>query len=430
MSTTRRQFLTGVVSATAAATAAPYVITSSALGAPGVAPASDRLAMAHIGIGNQGSGHFSGMLNNGRCRILAVCDVKREVRESCKKRVDDKYGASGGKGCAAYNDFRDLMDRTDIDGVIIAVPPHWHALIGIAAAQSGKDVYCEKPLALTVRQARAMVTVVRRYGRVLQTGSQQRSSSEFRKACELIRNGRLGDLKAIYVNIGMPSADKQFVEEPVPEGLDWNLWLGPAPWAPYNHERCSGDYGGGWRFVRDYSGGMTTDWGAHHFDIAQWALGMDSSGPVEIFPPDGKDHKNLTYRYSSGILMYRAGKTEQGQNVNGILFTGAKGQIEVNRGFFKSYPDEIGQQPLGPANIRLYTSNDHMGNWLDCIRTRRRPICDVEIGCRSVTVCHLGNIASWLGRSIKWDPAKEEIIGDAEAGRWLDRPMRAPWRLT
>jgi predicted dehydrogenase len=425
MSTTRRQFLKGVVSTTAVAAAGPYVITSAALGGPGTAPASDRLTVAHIGIGNQGSGHFSGMLNNGRCRILAVSDVKREVRDSCKKRVDDKYGvAAGAKGCDAYNDFRDVMARPDIDTVIIAVPDHWHALIAIAAAQAGKDIYCEKPLALTIRQARAMVTAVRRYGRVLQTGSQQRSSSEFRKACELIRNGRIGDLKTINVNIGMPSTEKQFAEEPVPDGFDWDRWLGPAPWAPYNKERCSGDYSGGWRFVRDYSGGMTTDWGAHHFDIAQWAMGMDSSGPIEIYPPGVNDFKTLAYKYASGILMYRGGKGR------GIYFTGTQGDIEVDRGYFKSYPDEIGQQPLGPADLRLYTSNDHMGNWLDCVRTRRRPICDVEIGCRSVTVCHLGNIASWLGRSIKWDPVKEEIIGDAEASRWLDRPMRAPWRLT
>ncbi len=350
------------------------------LGAPGRAgrpAASDRLTLAHIGIGNRGNDHFNAILGNGKTQILAVCDVKKSVRDKCQNTVNERYAAdrSAGtyKGCDAYNDFRDVMARTDIEGVIISVPPHWHALIAIEAARAGKDIYCEKPMALTVRQARAMVEAVRRYGRVFQTGSQQRSSSEFRKACELVRNGRIGDVKTVHVAVDGPSTEKQFPEEPVPEGFDWNFWLGPAPWAPFNSERCSGNYGGGWRFVRDYSGGMMCDWGAHHFDIAQWGLGMDNSGPVEIHPPDGQEYKTLTYKYANGVVMYRAGKTDQGQNVNGILFTGTKGQVEVNRGYFKSYPDSIGQQPIGPTDINLYKSNDHMGDWLSCVRSAPPP---------------------------------------------------------
>jgi predicted dehydrogenase len=289
--------------------------------------------------------------------------------------------------------------------------------------KSGKDVYCEKPLALTVRQARAMVTAARRYGRVFQTGSQQRSSAEFRTACELVRNGRIGEIKHVGVSVGGPSTERYFPEEPIPEGFDWEFWLGPAPWAPHNSTRCSGDYGGGWRMVRDYSGGMMTDWGAHHFDIAQWGLGMDHTGPVEIHPPDGKDFKRLTYIYANGIPM------THGDGGAGILFTGANGTVEVTRGWFKTNPPEIAKEPLGPSDIRLYNSNNHMGDFFQCMKTRKRPICDVEVGCRSVTVCHLGNIAVWINRPIKWDPVKEEIIGDPEASRWLDRPMRAPWRL-
>jgi len=423
----RRGFLKAAAGAAAVA-AGPYFITSHALGAAGRPAASGRLTLCHIGIGNQGSGHFGGMLGNTAGQILAVCDVRKNVRDSCQNRVNQQYAndrnAGTYKGCDAYNDFRDVMARSDIDAVIIAVPDHWHALVAIEAAKSGKDIYCEKPMALTIRQARAMVTAVRRYGRVFQTGSQQRSSSEFRKACELVRNGRIGQVKAVYVNVGGPSTEKQFPEQPVPAGLDWNFWLGPAPWAPYNAERASGDYGGGWRQVRDYSGGGMTDWGAHHFDIAQWGLGMDSSGPVEIHPPDGKEFRTLTYKYANGVVMHHGGKGR------GIYFSGTNGDVEVDRGYFKSYPDAIGQQPIGPTDINLYNSNNHMGDWMQCIRTRRRPICDVEIGCRSVTVCHLGNIAYWTGRSLKWDPVKEEILGDPEAARWLDRPMRAPWRLT
>jgi predicted dehydrogenase len=420
----RRDFLKG---AAALALAGPYMVTSTALGAAGRPAAGNRTTMAHIGIGNQGSGHFGGMLGNGEAQILAVGDVRKWVRDKCQKAVEDRYGqakASGEyKGCSAYNDFREIAARTDIDAVVVAVPDHWHALVAIEMMKSGKDVYCEKPLALTVRQARAMVTAARRYGRVFQTGSQQRSSAEFRTACELVRNGRIGEIKHVGVSVGGPSTERYFPEEPIPEGFDWEFWLGPAPWAPHNSKRCSGDYGGGWRLVRDYSGGMMTDWGAHHFDIAQWGLGMDHTGPVEIHPPDGKDFKRLTYIYANGIPM------THGDGGAGILFTGTNGTVEVTRGWFKTNPPEIAKEPLGPNDIRLYASNNHMGDFFQCMKTRKRPICDVEVGCRSVTVCHLGNIAVWVNRPIKWDPVKEEIIGDPEASRWLDRPMRAPWRL-
>jgi predicted dehydrogenase len=435
----RRRFLKGAV----AAVAGPYMITSTALGAGDRPAASNRLTLAHMGIGNQGSGHFGSMLGNSAVQILAVCDVKKDVRDRCQARVDQQYAADKAagtyKGCDAYNDFRECMARPDIDATIIAVPDHWHALLTIEAARQGKDIYCEKPMALTIRQARAMVNAVRRYGRVFQTGSQQRSSQEFRRACELVRNGRVGKVKEVFVNVGGPSSEKQFEEEPVPEGFDWNMWLGPAPWAPFNSERCSGNYGGGWRHVRNYSGGMMTDWGAHHFDIAQWGLGMDSSGPVEACAA-GTKYPTLTYVYANGIPVHHYWSADgkgQGQyplppdkqGVNGILFVGERGWVEVNRGYFKCSPEEIGA-PLEPNEVGLYKSPGHHQDWFNCIKTRERPICDVEIGCRTVSVCHLGNITYWLGRSIKWDPVKEEIIGDAEASRWLDRPMRAPWRLT
>lgn len=433
---TRRTFLQ-----TTAAAAAPLIIPAASLGrgpraaSSGrgfrVAP-SNRITLGMIGVGNMGGGHLETMLGHGEVQVVAISDVDAvRLRAACEK-TETHYAAERAagtfKGCTGYNEFERLLARADIDAVIIAVPDHWHATIAIAAARAGKDIYCEKPLALTVREAREMVSAARRHARVFQVGSQQRSSPEFRKACELVRSGRIGKLRSIHVNIGPPSRDKYFEPQPVREGLDWDRWLGPAPWAEYNAERCSGDYSAGWRRVRDYSGGMTTDWGAHHFDIGQWALGMDESGPVEITPPPRRDEWGLTYTYKNGVTMHRHEKFED-HDVNGIYFVGTEGRIEVNRGTFKSWPDEIGSEPLGAGDVHLFVSPGHHQNWLDCIRSRRRPIADVEVGCRTITVCHLGNIACWTQRRIKWDPVKEEIIGDEAAARWLDRPKRDGWRL-
>jgi predicted dehydrogenase len=422
---TRRQFLKGAATASAAI-AVPYVIPASALGKAGRLAPSERITMGFIGIGNMGGGHLGNFLGIKDVQIVAVCDVDAVKRADARQRVEEQYAAEREAGtfagCEEYNEFEELLARDDIDAVLIAVPDHWHATVAIAACQAGKDVYCEKPLSLTIREARQMVKAARRYGTVFQTGSQQRSASNFRYACELVRNGRIGKLVKVNVGIGAPSTEKYFPEEPVREGLDWERWLGPAPWQPYNAERCSGSYSGGWRLVRDYSGGMTTDWGAHHFDIAQWGMGMDGSGPVEIHPPPERYGEGLEFVYANGVTMERGG-------ANGILFTGTDGKVEVNRGYFKTWPEEIGTEPIGPSDIHLYESPGHQVDWLNCIRSRRRPICDVAIGASSVTVCHLANIAYWLERPIKWDPENQEIIGDEAAARWLDRPKRAPWRL-
>lgn len=418
-SLTRRQFLRS-----AAATAvAPYVLPSLARGGT---PPSERVTLGLIGVGNMGGAHLRTLVRHGDFQIVAISDVHRTRRETARDLVEETYASErrdgSFEGCETYNEFEKLLARDDIDAVVIAVPDHWHALVATAACRAGKDVYCEKPLSLTVREAEEMVKAARRYDRVFQTGSQQRSSANFRLACELVRSGRIGRLRSVHVGIGKPSTEAYLPEQPVPEGFDWERWLGPAPWQPYNEERCSGDYSGGWRLIRDYSGGMMTDWGAHHFDIAQWGMGMDGSGPVEIIPPDLADAGTLTYRYANGVEMYHGG-------ANGVLFTGTDGRIEVNRGHFQTWPAEIGEEPLHPDDVRLYESPDHHEDWLQCMRQRRRPICDVEIGASSVTVCHLGNIAWWLGRKIRWDPERREIVGDEPASRWLDRPKRAPWRL-
>ena len=419
---TRRQFL----KAAGVALAAPYFVPATALGRGARVAPSERITLGFIGVGNMGGGHLNTFLGNNEVQIVAICDVKKWARDDARIRVEEHYAAEAEAGtfhgCKTYNEFEELLARDDIDAVLVAVPDHWHAIVAIAACRAGKDVYCEKPLSLTIREAREMVKAARRYNRVFQTGSQQRSSQNFRHACELVRSGRIGKLLTVNVGIGMPSGEKYLPAEPIPEGMDWERWLGPAPWQPYNAERCSGNYSGGWRLIRDYSGGMTTDWGAHHFDIAQWGMGMDGSGPVEITPPDGSEGSTLVYKYAGGVTMSRGG-------ASGILFTGTDGKVEVNRGHIKTWPDEIGQEPIGPNDVHLYESPGHQVDWLNCIRNRRRPICDVAIGASSVTVCHLGNIASWLGRPIKWDPEKAEIIGDEAAGRWLDRPKRAPWRL-
>jgi predicted dehydrogenase len=422
---TRRQFLRGAATATAAV-AIPYFVPASALGEPGQRAPNDRITMGFIGVGNMGGGHLGGFLGNPDVQIVAICDVDAVKRADACRRVSEYYAseraAESFKGCDEYNEFEELLARDDIDAVLIAVPDHWHATIAIAACKAGKDVYCEKPLALTIREAWEMVAAARRYNTVFQTGSQQRSESNFRYACELVRSGRIGKLIKVNVGIGAPSTDKQFPEEPVREGLDWDRWLGPAPWNPYNAERCSGSYSGGWRLVRDYSGGMSTDWGAHHYDIAQWGMGMDGNGPIQVIPPAERYAEGIKFIYANGVEMERGG-------ANGILFTGTDGKVEVNRGYFQTWPEEIGRQPIGPNDVHLYESPGHQVDWINCIRSRRRPICDVAIGASSVTVCHLSNIAYWLERPIKWDPEKREIIGDEAAARWLDRPKRAPWRL-
>ncbi len=436
----RRQFLKRA-SAAAALVASPTIIPATALGRAGSPAPSDRITMAFIGIGNMGGGHLGGFLGNREVQILAVCDVKQDVRERSQKRVHSAYSremeAGTYKGCSMYRDFRDLLIRPGIDAVLVATPEHWHAIIVIEAARAGKDIYCEKPLSHTIVEARAMVEAVRRYERVFQTGSQQRSEGNFRLACELVRSGRIGKVKTVYVAVGGTSYEADLPEEPIPYGLDWDLWQGPVPARPYHPTRASGNYGGGWRLIRDYSGGMMCDWGAHHFDIAQWGLGMDGSGPVEIYPPDGKDHPVLTYKYANGINMHHYYGSGTGQlelppgkrGVNGILFVGESGWVEVNRGYFRTWPEEIGKQPLGPDGVHLHPSGSHAGNWLSCIRTRKKPICDVEIGCRTITVCHLGNLAYWLERPLKWDPLNEKIIGDEQATRMMSKPKRAPWHL-
>ena len=423
---TRRNFLRG---ASVTALGAPYVIASSALGEGDRPAPSNRVVMGGIGVGGQGSGDMGAFLSNPAVQVVAVCDVDQGRREAFKKKVDQRYGSSG--ACDAYNDFRELLARRDADAVCIATPDHWHAIPAILAAKAGKDVYCEKPMSLTIAEGRAMADAVARYGRVFQCGSQQRSGREFRTACELVRNGRIGKLQRIEV--GIPGNNKTcppvWTPEPVPEGFDYDLWLGQAPWEPYVALRCHYTF----RFVLDYSGGQVTNWGAHHLDIAQWGNGTDATGPVQVegrgeFPTTGlfttATKVDFTCTYANGVTLQCM--TGGG---GGTKFIGADGWVHVNRGKLDANPKSILSEPLPADGIRLYESRGHQANFIECCKTRAPTAATAEIGHRSATLCHLGNMAMLIGRKIKWDPQKEEVVGDPDAQAMTWRPMRPPWRI-
>ncbi|MCX7017041.1 MAG: Gfo/Idh/MocA family oxidoreductase [Candidatus Sumerlaeota bacterium] len=425
----RREFLTTA----ATVVAAPAIIPASALGQGAAPPPSERITVGLIGLGKIGMGtHVRGFLSESRVQVVALCDVESQRLQQGKalaeKQYADRLGKGGYKGCDTYGDFRDLVARPDIDGVVIATPDHWHALIAIAAMESGKDVYCEKPMGHSITEARAMAEAARRHGRVFQVGSQQRSDRAFRFACELVRNGRIGKVHTVRVNIGGPPEYCNLPPEPTPPTLDWDMWLGPAPWRPFHHTLCPIPSDGfpPWRSYWEFGGGAMNDWGAHHFDIAQWGLGMDESGPVEVHPPDGKDYTLLTYKYANGVIMTR------GDGLKGAAteFIGDNGRVAVNRGqFLVTEPESLKRETFGPGDVRLYDSTSHRGNWLDCMRTRRPTICTADIGYRTATVCHIGNICYLLNRPLRWSPEKERFENDGEANRLLCAFMREPWRV-
>ena len=404
----------------------PYVVSSGALGGDGRPPASERITLGFIGLGWKGfAGCWGSLLQafiaDPGARVLAVCDVDRRYRERAKAFVDQTYGD---RACAMHRDFRDLVARPDLDAVVIATPDHWHAVQTIWACRHGKDVYCEKPLSLTIREARAMVDAARRYGRVVQAGSQSRSMGRLRFACEVVRSGRIGKVLEVHVGCGGPPRPCDLPGEPAPDYLDWDLWLGPAPWRPFHREIHPVAF----RAWSDYSGGGMTDWGAHHFDLAQWGLGKDQSGPVEIIPPDGREHRRLTFKYADGATMVHS-SFDLGE---GVTFIGTEGKVWAFgvAGSAKFEPVSLGRMRGRPEESPINQNagnQSHTQNFLECVRTRRRPHADVEIGCRTAIVCHLGNIAYQLNRPLRWEPGKEVFVNDEEANRLVDRPRREPW---
>jgi hypothetical protein len=411
-----------------AALAFPTIIPSTVFGKN--AP-SNRITMGLIGMGRQMGGHQHTMTRRQDVQVLAVCDVARGARERAQEQVERAYGGkspSGSyKGCAAYNEHERILEREDIDSILICTPDHWHAAMSVAAMKAGKDVYVQKPMTLTVAEGQWMRDIARQYGSILQVGSQQRSNGSFRKACEMVRNGWIGRVHTIYTHFGDFPAPPILAEEAVPEGFDYDRWLGPAPWAPYNRKRVEGDYGGGWRCFWEYGSRKNGDWGAHHFDIIQWALGMDHTGPVEFIPKGWGGAEYQSYIYANGARVWKNHPIKKDHMIH---FIGDEGEVLVSReDRLDTTPVELKTRPLAPGEVHLYESYDHEGNWLDCVKTRQAPICPVEIGHRSATICHLSGITERLNRRIVWDPLNERIVDDPEASRWLDRPRRSPYVL-
>ncbi|NQU26275.1 MAG: Gfo/Idh/MocA family oxidoreductase [Candidatus Nealsonbacteria bacterium] len=431
-SVSRRRFLRNSAAATMAV---PYLIPSGLLAAEGRPGPNDRIGIAGIGVGRQGGWKFLSASRYDISRPVAVADANLVRGKQIAKEASETT--------EVYQDYRKLLERKDVDAITTATPDHWRSLVCIHACQAGKDVYAEKPMTLTVREGRLMVQAARKYGRVFQTGSQQRSQAANRYGCELVRNGRLGKIHTV-IGSNYPSPwECALPAQPVPAGLDWDLWCGPNELVPYHIDLCSPRTKPGWISFRPYSGGEMTGWGAHGLDQVQWALGMDASGPVEIWTegpkfdpptytePEGRGRGEKACRSPMVFFRYAGGVTLKLDNGNpgGAIFIGDKGKIEIFRGRVTSNPAGLVEEPIRDDEIHLTKSDDHMLNWLQCIKTRKKPIADVETGHRSATVCHLGNIARLVGRKLRWDPKKETFIGDAAANQYLDRPRRKPYEF-
>ena len=401
----RRRFL----KAGAAAAAAPYVITSDALGADGRPPASERITMGFVGMGGQGTGDMRGFLGFKQVQGLAVCDVVAPHRYRAKQYIDKRYGNGD---CTVHVDFREVTGRKDLDAIFIGTPDHWHAIVSIDAMRHGKDVYSEKPETVTVQEGRRMTETARRYGCVFSGGS-QRVWGDYNWFHRMVWSGRIGEPKEAWVNVGGPSGPCTLPPVPTPDDVDWDMWLGPTPWRPFHPSLIRG----GFRPWRDYSGGGMTDWGCHTFGGALYCLQLHKTGPVEVIPPDGKDHKQLTYIFANGVRIYHRGGW-----VGGMCYRGTEGEI----------PDRDPRRRVAAPDYYVPNYKGRggiFGDFLHCVKTRERPFRDIEIAHRTATHCHIGNIAYWLKRPLKWDAAKEQFVGDEEANRWLSRPMREPWRL-
>jgi len=444
MHTSRRSFLRR---AAASASLAPFILPSHIWAAD--AKPNARLGMGFIGMGKQSRGLLGGFLGQ-ETQVLAVCDVDTTRRTNAKKKVDDYYASKPGKGgpCADYTDFREIINRKDVDAVCIATPDHWHTVITLAALRAGKDVYCEKPLTHNIHEAVEVLHAVDANRRVLQTGSMQRSMKEFRVACELVRNGAIGKLERVEWSFGDPGVPCDLPGEALEPGLDWDLWLGPAQVRPYNSilsPRGMHDHFPHWRSYREFGGGMVTDRGAHHLDIAQWGLGMDDSGPVEILPPPKPDAKR------GGKLVYANGVTVEHKDGFGVHFYGTQGEVQVNRGRFTfkhgnemiaSYADNKERKTscaaqvqkaekafLQDAKIQLYVSKNHISDFMECVQSRKKPVTSEQVGARSAICCHLLNQAYYHGQKLRWNPATFTFADGTGDPKWLTRDYRSPWSV-
>ncbi len=403
---------------------------ATAFSATRVQGANDRIRFGLIGSGGRGREDWTTFLKQPEVDPVAVCDV---------------YGPFLDKGIAltegrakGLKDFRQLLDRKDIDAVIVATPDHWHALIAIAACEAGKDVYCEKPLTLAVAEGRKMVQAARKHNRVVQTGSQQRSGAHYAQAVKLIQDGGIGEVHRIDAGMQrniFPGLKPSEMAGGISPEFDYDMWLGPAPKRPFDPFRCIYNF----RWFWDYSGGQMTNWGAHHLDIARWIVAMDAPGEIAGFGgryalTDGgetPDVQQVTYQFGKVVVNWTASEVAEGKPFTLDIY-GTKGMLTLLRSGFQVFPEMKAKQPLmEPLQVKGADLNvQHARNFLDCLKSRQKPNADIEEGHRSATMCHLGNISTRLGRSLKWDAATEQVIGDNEANQMLARPYRSPWRLT
>ena len=421
----RRRF---IQTSTLAAGFGPLAFSGLARAAKG---ANERITLGFIGMGKQSRGHVSRFLGMPDVQIVAVCDVEPTRLEDAKQNVEKGYAKQTGggsySGCAAFKDFRELLARDDIDAVVISTPDHWHSIPTIMAARAGKDIYCEKPLGVFIAEGRAMVDAVRAKNVVFQTGSQQRSEfgGRFRQAVELVRNGHIGEVKRVRVGVGEAAVPCDLPTEEVPAGTDWNMWLGYAPERGYNEILCPKrmhNHFPAWRKYREFAGGALSDMGAHHFDIAQWALDKDDFGPVKIEPPTDGAKTGLKFTYADGVELFHGGPS-------GCTFEGTKGTLYVDRSKIESTPAGIVEHKTTASEWRCEPSDNHHRNWIEAVKSRKKPICDIEIGHRSASVCQLGNIGYELKRPLQWDPQTEKFVDDDAANKSLVRELRSPWKL-
>jgi predicted dehydrogenase len=430
----RRRFLQKATGAAIGAVGFPYFVPSSALGKAGTIAPSNRISLGFIGVGWQGTVLLKNFLNHDDAQVIALCDVDSKHLNNAREIVGNTYGKAD---CRMYKDFRQLLARDDIDAVVLALPDHWHAIAAITAAQAGKDIYSEKPLAHSLREGRAICNAVKKYGIVWQTGSHQRSMQKMRFACELVRNGRIGKVVAVEARLKGGHKDwhntsDQWNFKKPPKELDYNMWLGPAPYEPY----CLARVHRTWRYNFDYGGGSLMDWIGHHGDIALWGLGLDRTAPVEVeatgtLPKTGlwntPTEFNIRARYANGLTFTI--RNEPNKPDTGAKWIGEEGWVKVYRPKIEAYPASLLKEKFRPDEIHLYQSLSHTRNFLDCIKSRQETIVPCEVGHRAITPGHLGLIAMRLGRKIRFNPDTEEIINDETASRMLGSPMRSPWHL-
>ncbi len=417
-----------VLAGAAAAVALPTVIPASALGAGGAVAPSERIGVGFIGVGGRGTGHVGSFRGAKDAQVIAVCDPQKAKIARAQARAGAKPAS-----CAGYQDFRELLARDDIDAVVISSPENWHALQSIHAVRAGKDVYCEKALSLTVAEGRALCKAVRRYGRVFQIGTQQRSDARFRMACELARNGYLGKVHTIKVGVPGGRALKAAPAKPAPPEIDYNMWLGPAPWTPYDDIKCNFN----WYFMSDYCAGWIQSWGVHHVDIALWGMPQLGKGKVTVegtatFPDDGPADTSITWQTkltaADGTALSFCNNSQPG-HPQGVRFDGDKGSVHVRRGGIKAEPAALLRTTMKTGDERLYVSRSHRDNFLECIRTRRDPAAPVEAGHSATTATLIADIATRLRRKLTFDWATEKFVNDEAADMMLSRAMRTPWRL-